>query len=275
MTRSDTAASNPARGTRSRFGREGVKLGLRRRIHAALRAGLRLRSQAYAPPTGPDPVTLVIAPHQDDDVLGCGGLVARKRLEGFQVHVTYLTDGSASHPGHPRLPPMQLAALRQDEARAALRVLGVDSAEVSFLDAEDGTLDHLTPDQADTLGRRLADILRKVRPDEILLPYRRDGSSEHEAAHRLVQAALHTTGLTPRQLEYPVWAWWSPRLLVHPLLTSRRVWRLDFLGYEQIKQNAIAQHRSQIEPSPPRATPVLSGAFLSFFKRPVEYFFES
>jgi len=253
MTRSDTAASNPARGTRSRFGREGVKLGLRRRIHAALRAGLRLRSQAYAPPTGPDPVTLVIAPHQDDDVLGCGGLVARKRLEGFQVHVTYLTDGSASHPGHPRLPPMQLAALRQDEARAALRVL----------------------DQADTLGWRLADILRKVRPDEILLPYRRDGSSEHEAAHRLVQAALHTTGLTPRQLEYPVWAWWSPRLLVHPLLTSRRVWRLDFLGYEQIKQNAIAQHRSQIEPSPPRATPVLSGAFLSFFKRPVEYFFES
>jgi LmbE family N-acetylglucosaminyl deacetylase len=117
-------------------------------------------------------------------------------------------------------------------------------------------------------------LLARVRPDEILLPCRRDGSSEHEAAHGLVQTALRTTGLTPRQLEYLVWAWWSPRLLARALLTNRRVWRREFSGYEQIKRDALAQHQSQVTPVPPWTRSVLSPAFISFFDRPVEYFFE-
>src|SRR5690349_14548383 len=49
--------------------------------------------------------TVVIAPHQDDETLACGGVIARKRSEGLPVHVIFITDGSASHPGHPRLGP--------------------------------------------------------------------------------------------------------------------------------------------------------------------------
>jgi LmbE family N-acetylglucosaminyl deacetylase len=275
MARSDTMAANATRTTRGPSGREGLKLRLRRRLHAVLRAALHLRSRRYAPPPGYDPVTLVIAPHEDDDVLGCGGLMARKRLEGLRVHVAYLTDGSGSHPGHPVLTPEQLAGLRQTEARAALRLLGVDSAEVTFLGVRDGMLDCLTPAQAGALCARLTELIGRVRPDEILLPCRRDGSTEHEAAFRLVQASLAGTGLAPRLLEYVVWAWWSPRLLARRLLTSRRVWRLDFSGYEQIKRAALLQHRSQLEPTPPWARPVLSPAFSSFFLRPVEYYFQS
>ena len=39
---------------------------------------------------------LVVAPHQDDETLGCGGLIARKRYEGLPVHVVFITDGSAT-----------------------------------------------------------------------------------------------------------------------------------------------------------------------------------
>jgi len=217
---------------------------------------------------------LIISPHEDDDVLGCGGLVVRKRLDGMRVHVAYLTDGSASHPGHPLITPAALARRREAEARAALRRLGVDSAEVSFLGVADGTLDHQAPGEAAGLERRLGELLERVRPDEIFLPCRRDGSSEHEAAFRLVQTALHATGLSPRQLEYPVWAWWSPRLLARALLTNRRVWRREFSGYEQIKREALGRHESQVTPVPPWTRPVLPPAFTSFFDRPVEYFFE-
>src|SRR4051812_37624433 len=46
-------------------------------------------------------VTIVFAPHQDDEALGCGAVIARKRNDGGAVHVVFLTDGSASHPHHP------------------------------------------------------------------------------------------------------------------------------------------------------------------------------
>ncbi len=275
MTPEPTLFASPSRNIGGEPRGAGVKLRLRRGLHALLRAALRLRSQPYRPAAGPDPVTLVIAPHPDDDVLGCGGLVARKRLDGLRIHVVYLTDGGASHCGHPGLTPANLVPQRQAEARSGLRVLGVDSAETTFLGVADGTLDHLAPAAAAALVTRLAELLDGVRPDEILLPCRRDGSSEHEAAFRLVRRAADATGRRFRWLEYPVWAWWSPRLLARVLLTSRRVWRREFAGYVPVKREALTRHRSQLEPTPPWTRPVLSPAFVAFFLQPVEYFFES
>jgi len=90
-------------------------------------------------PEGP---VLVIAPHMDDESLGCGLLLAsHPRKES--LHVLFVTDGSHS-PEHARgaseSSRRELAQIREREAREAAAVFGLPPANVEFLGLEDGTL---------------------------------------------------------------------------------------------------------------------------------------
>ena len=245
---------------------------VRKLASACSRMALRLRAKPYV--SEGEPVTLIISPHQDDDVLGCGGLIARKSLDGYPVHVVYLTDGSASHKEHPTLTPETVARLRETEARAALRKLGVETPAIHFLGAQDGTLSHLSPDQTAIIVRQLREVLDRVHPDEIFTPYRKDGSSEHEAAFGLLALALGDGPRRARLYEYPVWAWWNPVLLARPWFTSRHVVRCNFKGYGFLKQEALACHRSQFQPTSPWTKPVIAPDFTALFTGDEEFYFE-
>ena len=249
---------------------------LRRSARRALRRiiawALRRRSAPY--PIENDRTVLVVAPHQDDGSLGCGGMILLKRLEGGAVRVVYLTDGAASHPGHPFLRPAELARLRRSEAQVATAILGVDQAQLVFLALPDGTLDKLNGSDRRAAVERIAAALLVFPPEEVFLPYRRDGSSEHEGGFLLVREALAAAELSPRLFEYPVWAWWSPLRLLRPLLFARRVWRVDHSGYETAKAAAVAAYASQTQPTPPWTEPVLSAEFVAAFTPAIEYFFE-
>ena len=249
-----------------------IKRILRRCANRSVALLLRLRSRDYILPARA--VTLVIAPHQDDGTLGCGGVMVRKRLEGHPVHIVFVTDGSASHLGHPTMTPQAMAAVREREGRAAARHLGVETPAIHFLGACDGTLDHLSPEARTRLVADLRCLLGTVRPDEIFIPYRRDGSSEHEAAFRLFIEALAGTGLRPRIYEYAIWAWWNPLRMLRALFTARRVSRFSFRGYEGIKIAALECYRSQFEPTPPWDKPVLSPEFVRLFQHPCEFYLE-
>lgn len=244
----------------------------RRLASGIMRLAFRLRSHPYA--VAGKSVALVIAPHQDDEVLGCGGLIARKRFEGFPVHVAFITDGRGSHPGHPALTPSTIAAMRENEAREALGKLGVESSAIHFLGAQDGTLAHLTCEQSVAIVGRLRELIALVQPDEIFAAYRRDGSSEHEAGFSLLARALQTNARPARLYEYPVWSWWNPLRLIHPLFNSRRVVRFNFKGDGSLKQDALATYRSQFAPSPPWEKPLLPPDFTALFAKPEEYYFE-
>jgi LmbE family N-acetylglucosaminyl deacetylase len=237
-----------------------------------MRGALRLRSRPYV--VDRNRVALVIAPHQDDETLGCGGLLLQKRRAGAPVWIAYITDGSASHPVHPTLTPAALAALRQGEARQAMHLLGVEDNALIFLGVGDGTLAHLDPSAAAEVAGKIAGLLRQVRPDEIFLPLRDDGSSEHDAAFVLVQRALDLAGMRPRVFEFPIWSAWNPLRLFRPLRTSRTVWRVDHREHAGLKRQAIGVYVSQTEPIAPWEKPMLSREFLSYFCTGSEYFFE-
>ncbi len=249
-----------------------IRRWLRHSLSAGVRCALRLRSRPYA--ADRNRIALVIAPHQDDETLGCGGLLLQKQRAGAPVRIAYITDGRASHPGHPTLTPAALAALRQAEARQAMHLLGVEENALSFLGVGDGTLAHLDPPTALAVAGMIAELLRQVRPDEIFLPMRDDGSSEHEAAFVLVQRALDLAGLRPRLFEFPVWSAWNPLRLFRPLRTSRTVWRVDYREHAGLKRQAIGAYVSQTQPIAPWETPMLSREFLSYFCTGREYFFE-
>lgn len=233
---------------------------------------LRRRSTPYV--ASPGTVTLVLAPHQDDETLGCGGLIARRRLDAQPVHVAFVTDGSGSHPDHPTLTREALATVRAAEARAALRKLGVETPAIHFLGLRDGTLNKLSPAESADAIERIAQLLERVQPDEVLLPYRHDGSSEHEAAFLLFASALRRHQRRVRVLEFPVWSWWSPTLLLRPVLRVRKVVRFSFSGYAFLKTDALAAYRSQVAPTPPWPDALLSADFCRMFARDEEFYFE-
>src|SRR4051812_6496913 len=84
--------------------------------------------------------TLVVAPHPDDEALGCGGVIALLRQAGISVHVIVASDGAASHPGSKTHPPPVLGELRRAEAEAGCRLLGVPTDDVTFLGFPDGVV---------------------------------------------------------------------------------------------------------------------------------------
>ena len=249
------------------------RMALGRAASRVVRAGLRLRSRPLA--LGALGSALVVATHPDDESFGCGGTLALLARGRAPVSVLVITDGSASHPGHPTLAPAELAACRKAEARRAMESLGIDWERVTFLDERDGTLSHLDSERSLGLVARIAEALGRLAPRTVLLACRLDGSSEHDASFALVSRALGSARLTPRMLEFPVWSWWNPLLLLRPLRTCPRLWRVDIRDVSDAKARAIGAYGSQTQAIPPEAAPALPPGFASLFLGGEEYLFEA
>ncbi len=157
---------------------------------------------------------LVIAPHPDDETLGCGGLIAECRLRGLDVHVLVLTDGAGSHRGSRTYPTDRLVALRAAEAREALGTLGVSQDRIGFLGLPDGRLDRRTGGANGAVAQVVA-YARSHGIGTILSTWLHDPHRDHRAAYRVGKRAAQELGAT--FLCYPVWGWtipahaWLPR----------------------------------------------------------------
>ena len=186
---------------------------------------LPLRPATAVRPGGP---TLVIAPHQDDETLGCGGTIALLRRAGIPVTVLFVSDGTGSHPNSSSYPPERLRATREAEALAALHILGVAPEATAFLRLPDTAVPLAgQPGFAEATGRVEA-LLDRAVPETILLPWRRDPHCDHQAAWQLVHAALAGHPERPRLLEYPIWVWELASEGDLPLPDEVAGWRLAY-----------------------------------------------
>ena len=122
---------------------------------------------------------LVIAPHPDDEVLGCGSLMRRVVSSGGSVIVVWMTDGGASHGALDAKRRAELVARRQAEAMEGLAALGIESATTLFLGVSDGDLD--TADAAE-LGQRLQRLCDAHAVDTVVVTDGGDGHADHRAA---------------------------------------------------------------------------------------------
>ncbi|GJM24813.1 MAG: PIG-L domain-containing protein [Phycisphaerae bacterium] len=122
---------------------------------------------------------LVIAPHPDDEVLGCGGVIRRFANEGHDVHVAIVTRGWA-----PLFPEDQVAQVRA-EAEAASKILGVH--ELHFMDLPVTELAHLPEHELNGAMGRLID---QTQPNWVFLPYRSDLHEDHKQIFDAAQVAL-------------------------------------------------------------------------------------
>jgi LmbE family N-acetylglucosaminyl deacetylase len=147
------------------------------------------------------PRALVFAPHPDDEVLGCGGTIARKVREGAHVRVVFMTDGAASHRG--LIEPEELVRMRRSEAHAAGAALGLTAAHLVFLDFPDHDLASFRAQAVE----RVAALLREDAPQEIYVPHHGDRLPDHVDTFDVVNRALASVESELEVFEYPIWLW--------------------------------------------------------------------
>ncbi len=188
---------------------------------------------------GRDP--LVLAPHPDDESLGCGGLLASCAAAGGRPAVLVLTDGSGSHPNSQAYPKARLRRLREAEARQAAAALGLAADRIAFLGLPDTAAPTAGPAFEAAVTAILA-VMTSWRCAAMLAPWRHDPHCDHAAAHLMAASAAARADVA--HLAYPVWGWTLPEAtaLEGPAPTG---WRLDVSAQLARKRRAIAAHRSQ------------------------------
>jgi LmbE family N-acetylglucosaminyl deacetylase len=154
---------------------------------------------------------LVFAPHPDDESLACGGLIQRAQAVGAQVRVVIATDGDAN-PWPQRLiekrwrlgrdATQRWGARRGAEARVALRALGVDENNASFLHWADQGLTTRLMEQGKASVEQLRLLVREQRPTLVAMPSILDSHPDHSALALMLKAALRAEGSDARFLSY-------------------------------------------------------------------------
>jgi len=164
---------------------------------------------------------LVFAPHPDDEILGCGAYIAKRRAEGVRCYIVVVSDGARG------LPRGTLPQVRQQECRAGLACLGID--DVQFWEYPDGAV----PLSGDIL-HEYRRIVAELKPTNILLPNPQESHSDHRRVTRGVLNALEEQ--------------WQGHLLfyetVHPATVINHV--VDITSTFDKKLQAIQEHKSQL-----------------------------
>lgn len=188
---------------------------------------------------------LAVAPHPDDEALGCGGLLWHLARLGRAVHVAFVTDGGASHPNSPTWPRQRLAAARENEAAAALSELGLGEATRSFMRLRDADMPVEGAPEHTAALKAASAIVRDARPDLVLLPWRRDPHRDHRDAWSLFTRAFLESGMAPQTLEYAIWLDEIGAPEDHP--EPGEMERVAFAVGEAVgpKRRAVAVHRTQ------------------------------
>lgn len=168
---------------------------------------------------------LVLAPHPDDDIIGCGGTLYRYHLMGSEIAVVYMTDGRK---GNNRHKEDDLIFIRQNEARSASRIIGID--RLIFLDNRDAGL-AASPKTV----TELSEILSDYKPEAVFLPFFMDNHCDHRATSQIFFLAARSF---PSCMCYSYGIW-------TPLPTFNIM--SDITTCLQTKILALQEHKSQLE----------------------------
>jgi LmbE family N-acetylglucosaminyl deacetylase len=162
---------------------------------------------------------LVLAPHPDDEAIGCAGTISQLSRAGATVTVVFLTDGDATIGA--TSDQTTTASRRRDEAEAACRICG---ANARFL----GHPDQALVTVVDELATQVHDLVTELDAEAVFVPWFLDGHPDHTAANRALVAA----DLPPTTEVWGCETWTS-------LPLNRLV---DITDVIDLKEKAVAAH---------------------------------
>lgn len=213
---------------------------------------------------------VVVAPHPDDESLGCGGLIAQARARGRAVRLVVVSDGCGSHTHSAAYPPTRLRALRESETLDAVAALGLPASGVRFLRLPDAGVPSAGP-EAEAAAAAVVEAARSCDAGAVCVTWAHDPHCDHRAAAAIVRLAQPRLG-PAKVFAYPVWGWTLPAGTEVGAPPSG--FRLDVTAHLPAKAAAVAAHRSQttdlIHDDPGGFR--LEAAMLARFARPYEIF---
>lgn len=180
---------------------------------------------------------LVIAPHPDDDAIGCGGSIVQHARRGDTVHIVYVTSGEH---GSPVYTPAELATIREGEAAKGAAILGAQ--RTTFLRQPDGNVSYSID-----LVNQFIQLIRTEKPDALYLPHSNDGHKDHHQAFAIVMEAVGRA----QGNSFPEWggkAWNIETILGYEVWTPMQRFQYvnDVSGEIEVKLNALREHQSQL-----------------------------
>lgn len=187
---------------------------------------------------------LIIAPHADDEVLGCGGLMARW-AEQSSIHVIYAVVDGFHHYG---LDGDATFAQRVSEIEAAARELRFTH---EILYANQDLIERLDTVPQRELVDHFEAALNEHQPDLLLLPYDGDYDQDHDAVFRAGFAAA-------RPIPTSMGKWLVPEVLTYEMTKlnwsagtrPRPAAYCDITDHLDQKLTALARYETQARPSP-------------------------
>lgn len=192
---------------------------------------------------------LVVAPHPDDETLGCGAAIMTALGAGRSVAVALLTDGEMSHPSSPSHPAPVLAARRRAEFTAAMNVLGGENR--SLLSAQrfalpDTGVPAEGPAASDVVDKLVA-LACQIDASAIWATSRLDPHCDHIAAASLaddVERRLSSLGRQVCRRDYAVWSRFGACDV--SALARHGIGVLDPAAFRPRKEKAMGCYLSQL-----------------------------
>ncbi|MEN9327427.1 MAG: hypothetical protein RI947_235 [Candidatus Parcubacteria bacterium] len=174
---------------------------------------------------------LIIAPHPDDDIIGCGGSIAKHIAHGNDVGIVFMTSGDVGS-GH--ADAAKLRTIREAEAKNGAEALGAKTT--FFLRFIDGSV--VCDAKSIT---KLAETIAKYKPDLVYIPHKKDNHKDHIATHTIALESImmaegmnNTSSITI--LAYEVWT---------PITDVSYI--EDITEYIELKVNALQKHTTQVQ----------------------------
>lgn len=202
----------------------------------------------------------VLAPHPDDEVFGCFGLIRMAQQLGLEIEVHIVTDGERCFGSLPAREERALREARQQESLQAAALLGYPAP--TFWGLGDSQLQ----EQAAVIERGLQN---HCRPDTLCAaPWFHDGHPDHEA----VALGLRQVTSAQQNIFYPVWSLTQHERRAQ-FLAQDSVCQLPLAPAERaLKQQAAALFQTQFSQHEAGAGAIIREEFLAEFTTDHEYY---
>ena len=168
--------------------------------------------------------TIIIAPHPDDEVIGCAGLIQALVERGIPPHVIILTGGEGSHRGCCDISAEEIITARHQLTLKAAITLGLPESHIHCLSYPDGGVALGHPET-----ERLQALLSELDPQSVFVPHCGEGWSDHLQAAEITKCLM--TGKDVTIYEYCVWMWYY------------NVWRLDYRNARVLRMSRVHHQR--------------------------------
>ncbi|MEM3074531.1 MAG: PIG-L family deacetylase [Candidatus Pacearchaeota archaeon] len=170
---------------------------------------------------------LVLSPHFDDEILGCGGVLRKHVLNNNKISILYVTDGSKKNSEKNK---EEHFLMRKKESEKACRIIGIKNNEFYYLKEPEGYIE-----VKEESINNLCHIIKKNNPNLIYIPWFLDNHIDHFKTNKLLYQCYKKLNFNCMVCAYEIWTPIIPNIIINISKEFR------------LKKKALKEFKSQLK----------------------------